>query len=441
MNQKQVRSMAATSIAILILLYVGFYVVNRQAGQFTRDGLITETATRGQVSDTLQAKGFAIRDEVVLPGTSGGVLNYRVASGTRVSQGGVIADVYQSENDAAAQNQIDSLQREIESLKQLAKPSDLFVSNPAMIGSQIYGALGDISGEIRKNHFSEMGQLKDTLQNALSRKQVIAGEESAEDYELRVQALEDQLASLEARGDRSVGTIEAPRAGYFVDSADGFESVMEPDKVKNITVTQAKELLAMENPPASTAGAMGKICSDFVWKLVCVIPDDEMVKFEGVTDVTLDIPFASAETIPARVVAKNRDSNTGETAVVFECSYMDADLATVRNETVHISVKTYSGVLVSERALRFEDVEYTAVDPQGNVVTRVRENVKGVYVQYAGRLRFVQVFTEKDVNGYAVCRTNLTDEERASMVTDETVQLYDEVVVGGTDLYDGKVVR
>lgn len=228
MNQKRVRSMAAVSIAILILLYVGFYFVNRQASSFTQDGIVTEPAMRGQVSDTLQARGFAIRDEEVLKGSFSGVLNYRVASGTRVSQGGVIAEVYQSENDAAAQNRIDSLNREIEGLKQLSKPSDLFVSNPAMIGAQIYGALGDISGEIRRNNFSEIGRLKDSLQNALSRKQVIAGEESAEDYEQRVAALESELNTLEARGGRAVEVVEAPRAGYFIDSVDGLESVMEP---------------------------------------------------------------------------------------------------------------------------------------------------------------------------------------------------------------------
>lgn len=98
-------------------------------------------------------------------------------------------------------------------------------------------------------------------------------------------------------------------------------------------------------------------------------------------------------------------------------------------------------MLVNEKALRFEDVEYTTTDEDGSPVTKVKENVKGVYVQYAGRLRFVQVFTEKEVNGYAVCRTNLTDAERESMVTSQTVQLYDEVVVSGTDLYDGKVVQ
>ena len=439
MNQRQVRSAAAVVIALLLLLYVGFYMVNRQAKKFASDGVTTEIAARGQVSDTLQAKGFAIRDETVLTERYSGVLSYRVASGTRVSQGGVIADVFQSENDAAAQNQIDTLEREIDSLRKLSKPSDLFVSNPAMIGAQIYGALEDISLEMGRNHFSEISILKDSLQNALSRKQVIAGEESGDDYAQRIADLEGQKTALEARGAKAVGHITAPRAGYFVDSVDGYESIMDPALVKNITVGQAKKLLE-QREPLRTGEAMGKICSDFTWKLVCVIPDEEMVKFEDVSEVTLDIPFASAETIPARIAAKNRDSQTGETAVVFECAYMDADLAAVRSETVHITVKTYDGVLVSEKALRFEDVEYTTVDEEGNETTQVKENVKGVYVQYAGRLHFVQVFTEKDVNGYAVCRTDLTEAEKKSMVTGSTVQLYDEVVVAGTDLYDGKVV-
>ena len=166
-----------------------------------------------------------------------------------------------------------------------------------------------------------------------------------------------------------------------------------------------------------------------------------MMKFEGVEDVSLDIPFASTETIPAKVAAKNRDIKTGKTAVVLECSYMDADIATVRNETVQINVKKYSGVLVNERALRFCDVEYTEVDETGNSVTKVRENVKGVYVVFGGQLKFVQVFTEKDVNGYAVCKTELSDGEEKNLVTDRTVQLYDKVVVGGVNLYDGKIIQ
>ena len=60
---------------------------------------------------------------------------------------------------------------------------------------------------------------------------------------------------------------------------------------------------------------------------------------------------------------------------------------------------------------------------------------------YGGRLRFVQVLTEKNINGYAVCKYQLSDEELQNLVTDRTVGLYDEVVVGGVDLYDGKIIK
>ena len=56
-------------------------------------------------------------------------------------------------------------------------------------------------------------------------------------------------------------------------------------------------------------------------------------------------------------------------------------------------------------------------------------------------LRFVQVLTEKNINGYAVCKYQLSDEELQNLVTDRTVGLYDEVVVGGVDLYDGKIIK
>ena len=148
--------------------------------------------------------------------------------------------------------------------------------------------------------------------------------------------------------------------------------------------------------------------------MACLFDDSSMAKFEGVENVTLDIPYASTATIPARVVAKNRDAGSGKTAVIFECTYMDADLATVRSENVQVNVRTYSGVL---------------------------ENVKGVYVVYGGRLEFVQVFSEKDVNGYAVCKLELSEDEQKNLVTDHTIRLYDQVVVGGVDLYDGKIVR
>lgn len=436
MNAKKIRTAAAVVIALMILVYVGVSAFFA----FSNMGIETETVSYGQVSDSLQAQGFAIRNETLVVGEYDGVISYRMADGTRVAKGGVIADVYQSEDDAAAWSRIERIDREVANLQALSQPADFYSSNTAAIGSQIYTSLNSLSAALRGGEFSQISQLKEDLQNALNRRQILISEETAEDFALHISELEGERAQLAASAGGAVASITAPVAGYFISGTDGLESVMAMDEVEDITPKEAKELLAQE-PGEGPAHAVGKVCSDFNWYLVFVLGENDMVKLEDVEEVTLDIPFASSGPVPAAVVAKNRDTQTGETAVVLECSTMDSDLALVRNELIQINVRTYSGILVDEKALRFLDWETTTTDENGNVTTQVTENVKGVYVKRGDRLEFVQVFTNTSVNGVAVCRTELTEEERNSMVTENTIQLYDEVVVGGTNLYDGKIIQ
>lgn len=432
MNSKKIRTLGAVVLAFLVLLYVGY-----QAYQATHQSIRTETAMYGEVSDVLQAQGFILRNETVIDESYSGVLSYRVADGSRVSRGGVIADIFSNESDAASQRELDQLDQEIENLQSLSQTANFYVANPSMLGDQIYSALEGISQLVNENDFSGLNTQKGELQNALIRRQLITGEESAEDYSQRISQLQSQRDTLASQTGSATGSILAPEAGYFISTVDGLENVMDISQVESITVAQAEELL--EQQPSST-DAVGKICQDFNWYAVCVFDEDDMVRFEGVEDVYLDIPFASTEQIPAKVLARNSDGESGKTAVVFQCSTMDADIAAVRNEAIQVTVNTYSGVLVNERAIRFADVEYTTTDEAGNTVTQVQENVKGVYVLYGGQLEFVQVFTDQTVNGYAICRTDLTEEEQSMLVTDSTIQLYDQVVVEGTDLYDGKIV-
>ncbi len=440
MNSKKIRRFGAWAIAFLVLLYVGyqFYTVQNK-------GVRTETAMYATVSDTLQAKGFAIRRETVVQEGFNGVLNYRVADGERVAQGGAIADVFAGESDAAARNRISQLDREIRNLEALTDSDDHYVSNPAFIGNQIYTSLESILNEFRNGNYTRLSALKEDLLTSLNRKQLLTGEEKSEDFEERLSLLREERNRLEASAGERIDTIFSPEAGYFVSVTDGMEYAVDMERVLALTPSEVTKLQNAAQEGGSAAGAaapIGKVSGEFNWYLACVFSEEEMGRFEGVTEVYLDIPFASTEQIPAVIAARNLDPVTGETAVIFECSYMDGGIALLRNEGVQITLRSYSGVLVKTEALHFADVERTLYDEEGNETgTQVEKNVKGVYVEYGGRLKFVQVFTEKTVNGHAICKTQLSDEEQAALVTDSTIQLYDEVVTEGTDLYDGKLVR
>ena len=77
-------------------------------------------------------------------------------------------------------------------------------------------------------------------------------------------------------------------------------------------------------------------------------------------------------------------------------------------------------------------------DADGNETTKLHKNVRGVYRVNGAALEFVQIFSDATVNGYVICRTDLRENEE--LYTQNTIALYDEVVVEGKDLYDGRPV-
>ena len=54
-------------------------------------------------------------------------------------------------------------------------------------------------------------------------------------------------------------------------------------------------------------------------------------------------------------------------------------------------------------------------------------------------IRFRQIIPLFSTSSYVICKQY--PDESDDLMTDETVQMYDEVVIEGTDLYDGKVVK
>ena len=99
----------------------------------------------------------------------------------------------------------------------------------------------------------------------------------------------------------------------------------------------------------------------------------------------------------------------------MSCLEMNKELATIRNAEVNIVSKEYKGLKLSRKALR------------------VVKGQSGVYVVSGMSLKFVKVDVIYSTDEYIVCKQENTD--------DKTVlRLYDEVVVKGKNLYEGKII-
>lgn len=435
MENRKLRKAISIFIAILLFIYVGY-----QAYQANKAEIYTEEAVQASLSDSIEVTGFAAREEQLVKESYTGVLNYHVADGSRVGEGGVIAYIYQNDDDAMAQSRLQRIESELEMLEMLSNPSDSYITNPEIFSEQINTSLGKLFDTLRQGDFSGIAQCRDDFQVAINRKNILTEKETADDYSIRMAELEQEKASLQSSVGTSIDTITASKAGYFVSSADGYEEQIDVSKLMNMTIGEIRELIGTE-APGMPKNTVGKICSGFSWYIMAILDQSDTAYLGDVTKVSIEIPFIASGQLPAEIVAKSRDAETGETAIILKCSYMNADVVNIRSETIRINVKDYEGVLVTEKAIHFSDVEVSSEDEDGNIERIVHENVKGVYIKDGNRLKFVQIFTEKTINGYAICQTELTDDEKEMLVTDKTIQLYDKVVVGGTDLYDGKLIE
>ena len=110
---------------------------------------------------------------------------------------------------------------------------------------------------------------------------------------------------------------------------------------------------------------------------------------------------------------------------------MNSPISHLRNETVQITVNSYTGLRISKSAIHDGNVE--VADGSGEI-----QRVQGVYVRHGSQLEFKEVSIM-----YAGPDFVIIDEtpDEGILVSGETLKLNDEVVIKGEDLFEGKNVQ
>lgn len=433
MNSPKARRIAISVFAVLLLVFVCY-----QAFGVQRSDVRTETAMYGTTWDALEVSAVAIRSETLLTEETDGAIRYLVPDGGHIANGGVLAEVYASDSDVAKWEEIASLEKEIEQLRQLNQPTETYQLDPGKLDEKIDAALIRVVNGICKRDWSVLDEDQDQFLHLINQKGIVTGK--AEGYGSRITELEEEVASLRASTASAVKQIIAPSAGCFVSRADGYEGAYDYKSAETLTAEQLQTEPVKADLPQ---GTIGKIYDQFNWYLAFTVNAEDAVKFKSILEsypnrVYLSLPFVSEERVPAEVAAVNQASFDSDAAVILKCSYLQGSLLSIRSQQVEVQLDAYSGVMVPQSAIHFADVEEVVTDADGNETTKLHKNVRGVYRVNGAALEFVQIFSDATVNGYVICRTDLRENEE--LYTQNTIALYDEVVVEGKDLYDGRPV-
>ena len=399
----------AVLVALLVLVILTFTVYQVYIIKGGRTELKTQTALYQTVSRSVEAEGFVVREEQYVSNPYTGTVVPSVSNGSKVAVGDTVARIFPSADAAANAARLDELNDSIAFYRSVASagtgvlPADL-----ELYKQNAVDALLALSNAAEKNELGRFGDLSGELRAAIAKKQIAYG--NTMDVSAKLSALTSERNALEASLS-NYSSVVAEAAGYYVASADGYETMAGLDGVKEYTADDVDRLNTAE-PRSVPAGTVGKLVTSFSWYLVCNADEKEIYGIESGDSVGVSFLHSSAGEINMYVSAINAGEQEGTVTLVLKSNKMNAAVATLRKESVKICAEKYSGFVVDPRAVR-------TVDGQ-----------TGVYVKLGNIVRFRRIdIAYSDEN---MILATCPDGESGYL------KQYDEIIIEGTDLYDRK---
>ncbi len=397
----------ATALVLLVLVLPAAYLAF-QVYTVTHRPYATETAIRYDMSDSLFCGGFLAFDQQEVPGD--GMLGYLVENGERVSAGTQVAEQYSDPSQANARRELTELDSQMELLK---KSENTAADDVSVLLNQRQSSFYDLLDQLDRQNYSAAENKANDFLLALNRLQITTGKISS--FDAARSGLESQKQEALARLG-SPAAVTAPVGGYFVAASAGDWLEYDPEQLEAMTAEAIADGVRDGSGVRPIQGA-GKLVKSYTWRFYGVCTQEESKKFEGVTKVNISFPGVAEKPLPAVVEKVLLEEGSDRVKIVLRCERVGADVLSLSSAVAQIDFNSYKGIRVNARALHIVD---------GN---------KGVYVKSGNLARWCRIEILYQNDEYILVP------EGGKEGTENEVRLFDEIIVEGTDLRDGKLLK
>ncbi len=390
-------------LCIIAVVFVVHQVYSSVYKPVTTVSAEFNTATEG-----LDITGIIIREEKVITSNTQGAMHFVLSDGERVSKNGVVANIYSNADASVTVNRIEQLKSRIADIEEMQGYNDVQAADITLANNKVNNSLDLFVRGCATGDFSSAEENANNLLTNISRRQMITGEQT--DFSARLNTLKSELEALSDSLPQAVGSITTDVSGYFVSGVDGYEDELLCSDIENITPEFLENLKATQ-PQKNT---VGKIVSGYTWYIASVVSINDSLQYKAGDNLTIKTTIKSSPTLEVKVERINASADSDRAVIIFSCQQMNSELASMRKGSMTVIKNIYSGLKIPTKALRVQDGK------------------TGVFVRSGQAVKFVTVNVVYRANEYIIC------EQQAS--NESVLRLYDEVIVKGKRLYDGKII-
>lgn len=409
MAEKRKTAITIRIVWFLVVLFLLITVISQLVIHYYNP-LKTEPAELYTSEDYIQSTGVYIRQEKTVSYSGSGIINYIYSDGEKLARNSVIAEIYASQNDLAVQLRIDELNEQISVLQDAEKLVGSDNSQLEAFSNQIYENHTKMVQYILDGDYSSASDMKNDYLNLQSKRQIVNG--TTTDYIAKIAELQNEISVLSSQISSRPTDLTLQETGYFVSTTDGYESILTYDSIADLTEDRINEIIKNPNIESSTT-VIGKIVSDYKWKMVCIVTADNTLGiYEG---AVLNVRIGNEASLTKAAVEDITELPSGSRMLVLGFDVFNQGLVRSRTAQIKIMFDEYSGIRIPSAAVHFDE----------------EENM-GVFIKLGVTVYFVRIDMIRTEGDYVLVR-DTTDR-------DGYLSLYDSVIVEGTDLYDGKIV-
>ena len=405
------------AVTLGVLAYFGI-----QGLQYLGDPLTTTLAYNYQVEEGMDLSGYVVRREQVLADETSGLLRLQRSEGEKVGAGGTVALVYADQTSLDRQREIDELSGRIEQ-RQFAQEASLGSEVSLKLDAQIMRSLLDYRAELAAGRLDNAEEHETELKSLVLKRDYTYSD--TEDLSGQIAELQSQLKELKAQAASSVRAVKAPVSGVYSAVVDGYETVLTPGLLADMTPSQLNALQTDDTLTSQT----GKLILGDSWYYAVTMSADQAKALRD-SSGTMTLRFAKGveqdQTVTLYAVGPEEQ---GRVVVTFRGAYNMAQVTLLRRQSAQLIWRTVAGIRVPNEALRAAN---TKVDQEGN---RTTVESLGVYCVVGMEARFKPVEVLYSGDGFVLVRSTAASDQ-------ESLRLRpgDEIIISAKDLYDGKVV-
>lgn len=393
-------------LMIAVLLFTAIYVIVQLAAILHRT-YRTETAITYTMADSVPLRGIAAYDYTDVYGA--GNLGYLVQDGERVTGGTVLAECYTDPEQGILRERLDRINQTIDLL---TKSQNSTGTDLSVLTSQTKQALYNLLDQLENSSYQEISTAGDAFLLAQNRLQVSTGQTG--NFDRTIAELQSERDALQLQLE-NLATIQAEQNGYFISASTTPFLSFDRQLLEEATPTDLQSLLDT-GVPVDDQGLVGRIATGFSWWFYGTCTAETAARFNVNSKVSIRVPGKQNVEMSAVVESVTVDEETGVAKVVLKCQNINADVLRLGQEEAQIDLTSYTGIRVDRAALHIVD------------------GAKGVYVKYGNLQRFRKITILYENENYLLIPAT------GALGTANEVRLYDEIIVEGTNLQDGRLL-